>query len=81
MSNIVNPNSPLVKCVDCGKVYFRGVRAPVQCEAGSPFVPVEAMTQDDIDALLEAERERVIRAFGLPIVISDGVREKLRGAK
>lgn len=81
-SPVVDPNSHVVKCPACKDVREAGIGA---CMCDAEAEPCLALTQAELDALLEAERERVIQAFGLSKMMSagllDSIRAELRGEK
>jgi len=84
----VDPKIGLRKCPDCGAV--SSIVELNGCGCVPDWQVAAAMTQADVDALLEAERERVIRAAidvllaevgDTPLDFERMVKDVLRGAK
>lgn len=82
-SPVVDPNSHIVKCPACQDVREAGIG---ECMCDAEAESCIALTQAELDALLVAERERVIQAFGNQGIgihgpMMDRIRAELRGAK
>lgn len=88
-SPIVDPSTSLLKCTECGLVFYEyNPDGVCPCKKSPEYCM--ALTQSEIDALLENERERVIKiAYSLlrqhPSIdlglFGVALRRELRGAK